>query len=139
MSDIPPELLAEITPALRAFVESLLIQMAEMQAKIDESKAQVKRPTPKNSWVPPSTQHPQARPAAKPKSKTKKPRGGQKGHKQTIRDLVPVEQCTEVIPLHPKQHSIPPPLTYQRTEKNAAAFASSGLASMHTAEARIPT
>ena len=32
ISDIPPELLAEMTPAMRAFVESLLVQMAEMQA-----------------------------------------------------------------------------------------------------------
>ena len=57
MSDIPPELLAEMTPAVRAFIESLLVQMAEMQAQmqaeIDELKAQVKKLTPKNSSVPP--------------------------------------------------------------------------------------
>lgn len=51
MSDIPPELLAEMTPNVRAFVESLLFQMAEMQARmqseIDELKAQVKKLTPK--------------------------------------------------------------------------------------------
>lgn len=73
MSDIPPELLAEMTPAVSAFVESLLIQMAEMrarmQAEIDELKTQVKRLTPKNSSVPPSTQHPHAGLAAKPKAK----------------------------------------------------------------------
>ena len=84
MSDIPPELLAEMTPAVRAFVESLLVQMAEMQARmqaeIDELKAQVKKLTPKNSSVPPSTQHPHARPAAKPKPKSKKKHGGQNGH-----------------------------------------------------------
>ena len=34
MSDIPPELLAEMTPAVRAFIESLLVQMAEMQARM---------------------------------------------------------------------------------------------------------
>lgn len=81
MSDIPPELLAEMTPAVRAFIESLLVQMAEMQARmqaeIDELKAQVKKLTPKNSSVPPSTQHPHARPPANPKSKSKKKRGGQ--------------------------------------------------------------
>ena len=56
MSDIPPELLAEMTPAVRAFVESLMVQMAEMQARmqaeIDELKAQVKNLTPKNSPCP---------------------------------------------------------------------------------------
>jgi hypothetical protein len=57
MSEIPPELLAEMTPAVRAFVESLMLQMAEMQARmqaeIDDLKAQVKKLTPKNSSVPP--------------------------------------------------------------------------------------
>ena len=48
MSDIPPEMLAEMTPAVRAIVESLLVQMAEMkarmQAEIDEHHDnQVKR------------------------------------------------------------------------------------------------
>lgn len=67
MSKIPPELLAEMTPAVRVFVESLLVRMADMQmamqAEIDELKAQVKRLTPQNSSVPPSTQHPNARKA----------------------------------------------------------------------------
>ena len=107
MSDIPPELLAEMTPAVRAFVESLLVQMAEMQARmqaeIDELKAQVKKLTPKNSSVPPSTQHPHARPPAKQKPKSKKKRGGQNGHNRTLRELVPVERCTEVIALLPTE------------------------------------
>ena len=46
MSEIPPALLAEMTPSVRAFVESLMLQMAEMQARmqaeIDDLKAQVK-------------------------------------------------------------------------------------------------
>lgn len=105
MSDIPPELLAEMTPAVRAFVESLLLQMAEMQARmqaeIDELKAQVKRLTPQNSSLPPSTQHPHARPPANSKPKSKKKRGGQQGHRRTIRELVPIEQCSEVVTLIP--------------------------------------
>ena len=76
MSEIPPELLAEMTPAVRAFVESWMLQMAEMQARmqaeIDDLKAQVKKLTPKNSSVPPSTQHPHARIAEKTKPKSKK-------------------------------------------------------------------
>lgn len=105
MSEIPPELLAEMTPAVRAFVESLMLQMAEMQARmqaeIDDLKAQVKKLTPKNSSVPPSTQHPHARIAEKAKPKSKKKRGGQTGHKRTTRELVPVEKCTEVVQLFP--------------------------------------
>ena len=102
MSEIPPELLAEMTPAVRVFVESLLIQMSARQAEIDDLKTQVKRLTPQNSSVPPSTQHPHARPIPKPKSKSKKKRGGQKGHRRVVRELVPVERCAEVVPLHPE-------------------------------------
>ena len=102
MSEIPPELLAEMTPAVRVFVESLLIQMSDMQAEIDELKTQVKRLTPQNTSVPPSTRHPHARPIPKPKPKSKKKRGGQKGHRRVVRELVPVERCEEVVPLHPE-------------------------------------
>ena len=73
-----------------------------MQAEIDDLKTQVKRLTPQNSSVPPSTQHPHARPVPKPKAKSKKKRGGQKGHRRVVRELVPVERCEEVIPLHPE-------------------------------------
>jgi hypothetical protein len=52
-SEIPAEILAEMTPALRAFVERLLsvnsvlhALIAKMQAEIDELKSLVKRLTP---------------------------------------------------------------------------------------------
>jgi transposase len=77
ISEIPPELLAEMTPAVRVFIEALLLQMAQMRAEIEELKSQVKRLTPQNSSLPPSTQHPHARPAPKPKTKSTKNRGGQ--------------------------------------------------------------
>jgi transposase len=102
MSEVPPELLAEMTPAVRVFVESLLMEMADMRTEIEDLKAQVKRLTPQNSSMPPSTQHPHARPVPKPKPKSKKKRGGQQGHRRVIRGLVPVERCAEVILLHPK-------------------------------------
>ena len=102
MSEIPAELLAEMTPAVRMFVESLFVQMSDMRAEIEDLKSQVKRLTPQNSSVPPSTQHPHARPVPKPKSKSKKKRGGQKGHRRVIRELVPVQRCAAVIPLHPE-------------------------------------
>lgn len=107
---IPPELLAEMTPAVRAFVETLLQQQAELRAEnarlraeLDDLKAQVQRLTPKNSSLPPSTQHPHARPKPQPKPKSKRKRGGQQGHPRTVRELLPVEDCDEVVPLHPEQ------------------------------------
>ena len=101
MSEIPAELLAEMTPAVRMFVESLFVQMSDMRAEIEDLKTQVKRLTPQNSSLPPSTQHPHARPTAKPKTKSKRKRGGQKGHRRAVRELVPVERCSDVIALHP--------------------------------------
>ena len=96
MSRIPPELDAEMTPAVRAFVLTLL-------GRIDELEQQVQKLTPQNSSIPPSTVHPHAKAKPKPKAKAgKRKRGGQKGHKRHQRDLVPVEDCTTVTHLHPE-------------------------------------
>lgn len=54
--------------------------------------------TPQNSSLPPSSQHPHAKPAAKtPRAKkSKKQRGGQPGHKKHERPLIPTDQCAAV-------------------------------------------
>jgi len=76
---IPPELEAEMTPAVHAFVEALLDQIAQLE------KGQK---TPQNSSLPPSTQHPHARPQPL-KRKSKKKRGGQPeaGQQERRRDF----------------------------------------------------
>ncbi|MAT15063.1 MAG: hypothetical protein CMJ46_07310 [Planctomyces sp.] len=68
-SDIPDELLAEMTPAVRAFVETLFARMTALEERIDvlqaeneQLRSQVKRLTPRNSSLPPSSQHPHAKP-----------------------------------------------------------------------------
>jgi transposase len=58
------------------------------------------RKTPQNSSLPPSTQHPHAKPAPN-KPKSKKKRGGQPGHAKHERPLIPTAECDEVIPLKP--------------------------------------
>ena len=99
MSEIPPGLLAQMTPAAGAFVESLLVQMAEMQARmqaeIDELKAQVKKLTPKNSSVSPSTQHLHARTTEKSKPKSKKITWW--SERTQTHTLIPVEECAAVV------------------------------------------
>jgi len=70
---IPPELEAEMTPAVRAFVKLLLERIEKLEARLGL--------TPQNSSLPPSTQHPHARPQP-PRRKSKKKRGGQPGHKK---------------------------------------------------------
>jgi transposase len=91
---IPPELDAEMTPAVRAFVESLLTRIVKLEARLGLN--------PQNSSLPPSTQHPHAKPAS-PKRKSKKKRGGQPGHKKHERPLIPTDQCNEVQPLKPTE------------------------------------
>lgn len=92
MSRIPEELADQMTPAVRAFVEALL-------GRIDELEARLKQ-TPHNSSLPPSTQHPHAKPPAAKAKSNKKP-GGQPGHPKHERTLIPTADCTEVVTLQP--------------------------------------
>ncbi len=91
-SRIPEELAAEMTPAVRAFVEALLTRIDELEARL--------KLTPQNSSLPPSTQHPHAKPALQ-KPKSNKTRGGQPGHPRHERALIPAIDCTSVVTLKP--------------------------------------
>jgi len=92
---IPPEIEAEMTPAVKAFVDQLIARIEKLEAKVEKL-------TPQNSSVPPSTQHPHARPQSKPKKGGKKRKqGGQKGHSKHSRELIAPEECEEVIPCIP--------------------------------------
>jgi transposase len=95
---IPPEIEAEMTPAVKAFVEALI---DHYEARITELESKIQKLTPQNSSLPPSTQHPHAKPKRPKRDGPKKKRGGQKGHKKHQRDLIPPEQCDEIIPLRP--------------------------------------
>jgi hypothetical protein len=75
---IPPEIAAEMTPAVRAFVELLLNRIETLEAEVAELKQRLNR-SPQNSSLPPSSQHPHAKPAPPRKASGKKP-GGQPGH-----------------------------------------------------------
>ena len=55
---------------------------------------------PRNSSVPPSSEHPHAKPP-RPKSPAARRPGGQPGHTRQERPLLPSGQCDEVIPLKP--------------------------------------
>lgn len=93
---IPPEIDAEMTPAVRSFV-------AQLFGRIEQLEQKLQKLTPQNSSLPPSTQHPHARP--KPKSgdtKNKRQQGGQKGHPKQTRALIPTEDCQTVVPCVPE-------------------------------------
>lgn len=91
---LPPE--AE--PA-RAFIEAIVERYEKRIRKLEEK---IERLTPRNSSLPPSTEHPHAKPQRKqPTDKKKRKQGGQKGHQRNVRPLIPVEQCSEVVDCFP--------------------------------------
>ena len=88
-----------MTPAVKAFVAALI---DHYEARISELEKKVNKLTPQNSSLPPSTQHPHAKPKRPERGGgKKKKRGGQKGHKKHQRPLIPPEQCDGVVSLLP--------------------------------------
>ena len=97
---ITEELIARQPPEAQAIIRALLARMAKMEAELGHLRRQGTGKTPQNSSLPPSTQHPHAKPPRK-KRKSKKRRGGQPGHPKHERPLIPTEQCDDVQPLKP--------------------------------------
>ena len=97
--ELPPE--AE--PA-RDFIEALVAryesQIKELKQQVQSLSEQVqslterlKKPNPRNSSLPPSSEHPHGKPPRKPSKRRIRKQGGQEGHKRHLRELVPIEQC----------------------------------------------
>ena len=103
MSSLPisPEQLATLPPDVRAVIEAIVRHYEERIARL-EAELQGLRKTPQNSSLPPSTQHPHAKPL-KPRSKSKKNHGGQPGHAKHERPLIPTDQCDAVVTLKPNE------------------------------------
>ena len=85
--EITEDLIARQPPEARAVIRILLAKIAELEARLKQ--------TPQNSSLPPSTQHPYAKPAS-PKNKSGRKRDGQPGllrHQRfdfrEVPDLVP--------------------------------------------------
>lgn len=101
-SHVTEELIARQPPEARGIIRALLAEIAALRAELDDLRREVKGTTPQNSSLPPSAQHPHAKPTAK-KSKSKKRRGGQPGHAKHERPLVPTDECDEVRSLKPTE------------------------------------
>jgi transposase len=95
---ITPEQLAALPPdfqaLLRAVIEYYERRIAELEAKLNKS--------PQNSSLPPSSQHPHAKPPAN-KPNSRKKRGGQPGHAKHERPLLPTDKCDDVQTLKPSE------------------------------------
>ena len=87
-----------MTPAVKAFVEALI---DHYETRLAALESKIQKLTPQNSSLPPSTQHPHAKPNRAKRDGKKKKRGGQKGHPKHERALVPPEQVDETILLKP--------------------------------------
>jgi transposase len=92
--EITEDLIARQPPEAQAIIRLLLAKIQELEARLNKS--------PQNSSLPPSSQHPHAKPprADIPGSKKKK-RGGQPGHPKHQRKLIPTQDCDAVVPLKP--------------------------------------
>jgi len=80
----------------QAIIRALMVELERLTERVAELEG---RKTPQNSSLPPSTQHPHAKPARKPRSRNQ--RGGQPGHAKHERALLPTDQCHDVVPLRP--------------------------------------
>jgi transposase len=89
---IPEDVIARQPPEAQAIIRLLLERIEALEARLGK--------TPQNSSLPPSSQHPHAKPASPRKSSGKKP-GGQPGHPKSDRALIPTEECSEVVTLKP--------------------------------------
>ncbi|WP_397569243.1 IS66 family transposase [Schlesneria sp. T3-172] len=95
ISQIPRELLDEMTPAVRAFVEALLAENAALRSRVEELERRLGMNSG-NSSLPPSSNGPGQQPVATPKPKSNRKRGGQFGHPKRTRPLIPTERCDRV-------------------------------------------
>jgi len=59
---ITEEIVARQPPEAQAIIRLLLARISELEARIEELERQGRGRTPQNSSLPPSTQHPHARP-----------------------------------------------------------------------------
>ena len=102
LSDIPPELLDEMTPAVRAFVDALLLRLKELESDVADLEAKLAKNS-RNSSKPPSTEHPHAKPPPEKKPKSKRKPGRQRGHQKFDRTLIPTDQCKDIDPGKPSE------------------------------------
>lgn len=105
-SPITPEQIAALPPEMQTVVRAIgdyyEARVAALQAQVAALQAELQgRKTPQNSSLPPSTQHPHAKPPRKPKSKKK--HGGQPGHQKHDRPLIATEKCDDVQSLKPTE------------------------------------
>ncbi|MEI8384322.1 MAG: IS66 family transposase [Planctomycetota bacterium] len=105
--EIPPELAREMTPAVRAFMDSLFSRIDELVGEVDRLRTELKKS--KRFGHGPGAEEPAKDESTAAddtkKSTVEKPnrkRGGQPGHPKAERALIPSEQCSDVVTCKPR-------------------------------------
>jgi transposase len=100
------DVVARQTPEAQSIIRLLLARIAEQDRRIAALEAEIAalKKTPRNSSLPPSTEHPHAKPPRDQAHKgSGKKQGGQPGHAKYERALIPTKQCQAVVPLKPER------------------------------------
>jgi transposase len=98
---ITPEQIAALPAEFQVLIRSIVDHYERRIAALEAELAAVKK-TPRNSSLPPSSEHPHAKPPRDKEKGTGKKPGGQPGHPRHERPLIPTEQCHDVVPLTPE-------------------------------------
>jgi transposase len=109
MSQLPvtSEQIAALPPDFRALLQGVIDhfekRISGLEAELTSVRAELAatKKTPRNSSLPPSVEHPHAKPASQKKKSGRKP-GGQPGHPKYERALIPTDQCHAVISAKPE-------------------------------------
>jgi transposase len=88
-----------LPPEFRALLQAVIDHYERRIAALEAELAAFKK-TPRNSSLPPSSEHPHAKPAPQKEKSGKRP-GGQPGHPKHERALIPTADCEQVVPLKP--------------------------------------
>jgi transposase len=96
---VTEEVIARQPPEAQAIIRLLLARIEELEERVGKLESRLNK-TPQNSSLPPSSQHPHAKPAP-PRQASGKKRGGQPGHPKHERTLIPANECSEVVTLVP--------------------------------------
>jgi transposase len=90
--EITEALIGRQSPEAQAIIRALLAKIQQLEDRLNQSS--------RNSSLPPSTEHPHAKPPRR-KPTARRQRGGQSGHPKHQRPLLPTEQCDQKVPLKP--------------------------------------
>jgi hypothetical protein len=77
-------------------------QVQSLSEQVQSLTERLKKPNPRNSSLPPSSEHPHGKPPRKPSKRRIRKQGGQEGHRRHLRELIPIEQCEAVISCVPE-------------------------------------